>query len=214
MGQAMADRRVRTGMVRVCRSNISATWKPMLLWMATSRSGRPGLNPRAFVVVTDDTVLFDTGQTASATEADYFPAGRRRHVPADGRPDPARREAVRGPTRSGHAKGDVSRPSSSRTCTVTTSAMLAERPGADPDFHPAEWATVRPRAGAVRPAVSSHRGAPTGAGEIGGDETCSARCVVMTCLRRLSRVRTPGTPLGSGSMIVSNPETPGDPQTK
>ena len=50
MGQVRRIGVVRTGMVRVRPEHISATWKPMLLWMATSRQWTAPLPIQAFVV--------------------------------------------------------------------------------------------------------------------------------------------------------------------
>ena len=68
---------VATGQVRVHPEHVSATWQPMMLWMATSRSWTEPLPIQAFVIEHDDgLVLFDTGQDrASVTDPGYFPGG-------------------------------------------------------------------------------------------------------------------------------------------
>ena len=66
-----------TGSVRVRPDHIAATWKPMMLWMLTSRSWSQPLPINVFVIEhRDGLVLFDTGQDrASITDPHYFPSG-------------------------------------------------------------------------------------------------------------------------------------------
>ena len=66
-----------TGSVRVRPDHIAATWKPMMLWMLTSRSWSQPLPINVFVIEHQDgLVLFDTGQDRdSITDPHYFPAG-------------------------------------------------------------------------------------------------------------------------------------------
>ncbi|MCF8542544.1 MAG: N-acyl homoserine lactonase family protein [Candidatus Nanopelagicales bacterium] len=66
-----------TGSVRVRPDHVAATWKPMMLWMLTSRAWTEPRPINVFVVEhKDGLVLFDTGQDrASITDPDYFPAG-------------------------------------------------------------------------------------------------------------------------------------------
>ena len=66
-----------TGTVRIRPDHAAATWKPQMLWMATSRSWTSPMPINAFVVEhRDGVVLFDTGQNrASVTDPDYFPGG-------------------------------------------------------------------------------------------------------------------------------------------
>jgi len=66
-----------TGSVRVRPDHVAATWKPMMLWMLTSRTWTDPRPINVFVVEhKDGLVLFDTGQDrASITDPGYFPAG-------------------------------------------------------------------------------------------------------------------------------------------
>ncbi len=66
-----------TGTVRIRPDHAAATWKPQMLWMATSRSWTSPMPINAFVVEhRDGVVLFDTGQDrASVTDPGYFPGG-------------------------------------------------------------------------------------------------------------------------------------------
>ena len=66
-----------TGSVRVRPDHIAATWKPMMLWMLTSRTWTEPRPINVFVIEhKDGLVLFDTGQDrASITDPGYFPAG-------------------------------------------------------------------------------------------------------------------------------------------
>lgn len=66
-----------TGSVRVRPDHVAATWKPMMLWMLTSRTWTEPRPINVFVIEhKDGLVLFDTGQDrASITDPGYFPAG-------------------------------------------------------------------------------------------------------------------------------------------
>jgi glyoxylase-like metal-dependent hydrolase (beta-lactamase superfamily II) len=66
-----------TGSVRIRPDHAAATWKPMMLWLTTSRSWTAPRPISVFVIEhRDGLVLFDTGQDrASVTDPDYFPSG-------------------------------------------------------------------------------------------------------------------------------------------
>lgn len=66
-----------TGTVQVRPDHAAATWKPMMLWLTTSRRWTPPLPINVFVIEhRDGLVLFDTGQDrASITDPAYFPSG-------------------------------------------------------------------------------------------------------------------------------------------
>lgn len=68
---------VSTGNVQIRPDHVSSTWRPMFLWLLTSRQWTGPRPINAYVVEhRDGVVLFDTGQDrASVTEADYFPGG-------------------------------------------------------------------------------------------------------------------------------------------
>lgn len=211
MGQVRRIGVVRTGMVRVRPEHISATWKPMLLWMATSRQWTAPLPIQAFVVEHDDgLVLFDTGQDrASVTEADYFPGGvvgamYRRTAQAE---IPADETLSEGLTRLGYAAGDVS--------TVVVSHLhqdhiggLAEVPQARILIDPAEWATVHARGAELSGIMARHIEAPDRRWEQIGygsqDEDLAALGASYDLFGdgSLRLVRTPGHTPGSLSMIV------------
>ena len=66
-----------TGSVQIRPDHEAATWKPMMLWLTTSRHWTPPRPINAFVIEhRDGLVLFDTGQDrASVTDPAYFPSG-------------------------------------------------------------------------------------------------------------------------------------------
>jgi N-acyl homoserine lactone hydrolase len=68
---------VSTGAVQIRPDHVSSTWRPMFLWLLTSRQWTGPRPINAFVIEhRDGVVLFDTGQDrASVTEPDYFPGG-------------------------------------------------------------------------------------------------------------------------------------------
>ncbi|WP_239091151.1 MBL fold metallo-hydrolase [Asanoa iriomotensis] len=68
---------VSTGSVEIHPEHVGPTWKPLYLWLLTSRRWTPPRPINAYVVEhRDGLVLFDTGQDrASVTDADYFPKG-------------------------------------------------------------------------------------------------------------------------------------------
>ena len=69
---------LRTGTVQVRPDHAAATWKPMMLWMATSRKWTDPRPINAFAIEhRDGLVLFDTGQDrVSVTDpGHYFPGG-------------------------------------------------------------------------------------------------------------------------------------------
>ncbi len=202
---------VTTGVVRVRPEHISANWKPMMLWMATSRHWTSPLPIQAFVVEHDDgLVLFDTGQDrASVTDPGYFPGGvvgamYRRTAQAE---IPADQTLSAGLERLGYSASDVS--------TVVISHLhqdhiggLGEVPQARILVDPSEWATVHARGAELSGIMARHIEAPgrqweqvsyddrdRGVGpfeesfDLFGDGT-------------LTLVRTPGHTPGSLSMVV------------
>jgi len=66
-----------TGSVQIRPDHVAATWKPMMLWLMTSRTWTPPRPINLFVIEhRDGLVLFDTGQDrATITDPDYFPSG-------------------------------------------------------------------------------------------------------------------------------------------
>jgi len=66
-----------TGSVQIRPDHAAATWKPMMLWLTTSRRWTAPRPINVFVIEhRDGLVLFDTGQDrASVTDPDYFPSG-------------------------------------------------------------------------------------------------------------------------------------------
>jgi N-acyl homoserine lactone hydrolase len=68
---------VSTGNVQIRPDHVSATWRPMALWLLTSRQWTGPRPINAYVIEhRDGVVLFDTGQDrASVTDPDYFPGG-------------------------------------------------------------------------------------------------------------------------------------------
>ena len=66
-----------TGSVQIRPDHEAATWKPMMLWLTTSRQWTAPRPINVFVIEHNDgLVLFDTGQDrASVTDPDYFPSG-------------------------------------------------------------------------------------------------------------------------------------------
>jgi glyoxylase-like metal-dependent hydrolase (beta-lactamase superfamily II) len=68
---------VSTGHVRIRPDHVGSTWRPMFLWLLTSRRWTVPRPINAYVIEhRDGVVLFDTGQDiASVTDPGYFPAG-------------------------------------------------------------------------------------------------------------------------------------------
>jgi N-acyl homoserine lactone hydrolase len=68
---------VSTGHVQIRPDHVSSTWRPMFLWLITSRQWTGPRPINAYVVEhRNGVVLFDTGQDrASVTHLDYFPGG-------------------------------------------------------------------------------------------------------------------------------------------
>ena len=68
---------VSTGQVQIRPDHVSSTWRPMFLWLLTSRQWTGPRPINAYVIEhRDGVVLFDTGQDrASVTDPDYFPGG-------------------------------------------------------------------------------------------------------------------------------------------
>ncbi|MDO8106290.1 N-acyl homoserine lactonase family protein [Isoptericola sp. b441] len=68
---------LRVGEVQVRPDNVAGTWRPMLLWTATSRSWTDWLPVHVVVVEHDGGVLlFDTGQSpTSLSDPGYYPGG-------------------------------------------------------------------------------------------------------------------------------------------
>ena len=68
---------VSTGSVQIRPDHVAATWKPMMLWLTTSRRWTAPRPINVFVIEhRDGLVLFDTGQDrASVTDPGYFPSG-------------------------------------------------------------------------------------------------------------------------------------------
>jgi N-acyl homoserine lactone hydrolase len=68
---------VSTGNVQIRPEHASSSWRPMFLWLLTSRQWTAPRPINAYVIEhRDGVVLFDTGQDrASVTDPDYFPGG-------------------------------------------------------------------------------------------------------------------------------------------
>jgi hypothetical protein len=68
---------VSTGSVDIRPEHVSSTWRPMFLWLLTSRKWTAPRPINAYVIEhRDGLVLFDTGQDrASVTDSNYFPRG-------------------------------------------------------------------------------------------------------------------------------------------
>jgi N-acyl homoserine lactone hydrolase len=68
---------VSTGQVQIRPDHVSSTWRPMFLWLLTSRQWTDPRPINAYVIEhRDGVVLFDTGQDrASVTDPEYFPGG-------------------------------------------------------------------------------------------------------------------------------------------
>jgi N-acyl homoserine lactone hydrolase len=68
---------VSTGQVQIRPEHMSSTWRPMFLWLLTSRRWTGPRPINAYVIEhRDGVVLFDTGQDrASVTDPGYFPGG-------------------------------------------------------------------------------------------------------------------------------------------
>src|SRR5580704_11155788 len=66
-----------TGQVQILPDHEAATWRPVPLWLLTSRRWTAPRPINAYVIEhRDGVVLFDTGQDrASVTDPDYFPRG-------------------------------------------------------------------------------------------------------------------------------------------
>jgi glyoxylase-like metal-dependent hydrolase (beta-lactamase superfamily II) len=154
---------VSTGRVRVRPEHVSATWKPMMLWMTTSRRWTEPLPIQAFVIEhEEELVLFDTGQDrASVTDPRYFPGGvvgamYRRTAEADIPPQATLTAGLAG---LGYDASDVS--------TVAISHLhqdhiggLGEVPQARVLIDPAEWATVHARGAVLSGIMAQHIEAP------------------------------------------------------
>lgn len=202
---------VRTGVVKVHPEHISANWKPMMWWMATSRQWTEPLPIQAFVVEHDDgLVLFDTGQDRdSVTDPSYFPGGLvgamyRRTAQAE---IPADQTLTAGLEKLGYSPGDVS--------TVVVSHLhqdhiggLKEVPQARVLVDPNEWATVHKRGAVLAGIMARHIEAPgrrweqvnydaVGSGLAPFAETCDLFGDGSMVL-----VRTPGHTPGSLSLVI------------
>lgn len=206
---------VSTGRVRVHPEHVSATWQPMMLWMATSRRWTAPLPIQAFVVEHDDgLVLFDTGQDrASVTDPGYFPGGvvgamYRRTAQADIPPDAT---LSAGLAAQGYAPADVS--------TVVISHLhqdhiggLGEVPQARILVDPTEWATVHARSALLAGIMARHIEAPGrrweqvtyDTGDAAGLAPFSEAFDVLGD-GTLVLVRTPGHTPGSLSLVVRRP---------
>jgi glyoxylase-like metal-dependent hydrolase (beta-lactamase superfamily II) len=68
---------VSTGQVEIRPDHVSATWRPTMMWLLTSRRWTGPRPINAYVIEhRDGLVLFDTGQDrASVTDPGYFPGG-------------------------------------------------------------------------------------------------------------------------------------------
>jgi N-acyl homoserine lactone hydrolase len=68
---------VSTGHVRIRPDHVGSTWRPMFLWLLTSKHWTVPRPINAYVIEhRDGVVLFDTGQDrASVTDPGYFPGG-------------------------------------------------------------------------------------------------------------------------------------------
>ncbi len=73
---------ISTGTVKIRPDHESSSWRPMALWLLTSRKWTGPKPINAYVIEhKDGVVLFDTGQDrASVTDADYFPRGLARFL--------------------------------------------------------------------------------------------------------------------------------------
>lgn len=200
-----------TGMVKVRPEHIKATWKPMMLWMATSRRWTAPLPIQAFVIEHDDgLVLFDTGQDrASVIDPGYFPGGvvgamYRRTAQAQ---IPADQTLTAGLEQLGYAATDVS--------TVVISHLhqdhiggLSEVPQARILIDPAEWATVHAKGAELSGIMARHIEAPGRRWEqVAYDDTDSGLSPFTESLDlfgdgTLVLVRTPGHTPGSLSLVV------------
>lgn len=211
MGRVRRVGMVSTGMVKVRPEHIAATWKPMMMWMATSRRWTAPLPIQAFVVEHDDgLVLFDTGQDrASVTDPGYFPGGivgamYRRTAQAD---IPVGQTLTSGLERLGYAAADVS--------TVVISHLhqdhiggLAEVPQARVLIDPDEWATVHAKGAELSGIMARHIEAPGRRWEqVSYDGSAPGLAPFGESFDlfgdgALVLVRTPGHTPGSVSMIV------------
>lgn len=200
-----------TGMVKVRPEHIEATWKPMMLWMATSRRWTTPLPIQAFVIEHDDgLVLFDTGQDrASVTDPGYFPGGvvgamYRRTAQAD---IPEDQTLTAGLERLGYAASDVT--------TVVISHLhqdhiggLSEVPQARILIDPAEWATVHAKGAELSGIMARHIEAPGRRWEqvaydgAGAGLTPFSQSFDLFGDGTMVLVRTPGHTPGSLSMVV------------
>lgn len=151
---------ISTGTVQVRPDHVAATWKPMMLWMATSRKWTAPLPINAFVIEhRDGLVLFDTGQDrASVTDPDhYFPGGLtgamyRRTARAD---IPEDQTLVAGLERLGYAPADV-------TAVVVSHLHqdhiggLAQVRGATMHVSAREWETLDERGALLKGLMRRH----------------------------------------------------------
>lgn len=148
-----------TGTVRVHPEHVAATWKPMMLWMLTSRSWTDPLPINVFVIEHNDgLVLFDTGQDRASVSTDtYFPGGPigamyRRTARAD---IPVDQTLTAGLQRLGYDPADVK--------VVVLSHFhqdhiggLAELPSARVIASSAEWATLDGRGALLSGIMRKH----------------------------------------------------------
>jgi N-acyl homoserine lactone hydrolase len=68
---------VSTGQVQIRPDHVESTWRPMAMWLLSSRTWTPPRPVNAYLIEhRDGLVLFDTGQDrASVTDPGYFPGG-------------------------------------------------------------------------------------------------------------------------------------------
>jgi N-acyl homoserine lactone hydrolase len=68
---------VSTGQVQIRPDHVESTWRPMPMWLLSSRTWTPPRPVNAYLIEhRDGLVLFDTGQDrASVTDPGYFPGG-------------------------------------------------------------------------------------------------------------------------------------------
>lgn len=162
MAHANPIRRVSvlsTGSVQVRPDHAAATWKPMMLWLTTSRQWTAPLPINVFVIEHQEgVVMFDTGQDrASLTDPTYFPSGLtgwfyRRSAKAEIAED---QTLAAGLSRLGYAASDVS--------TVVVSHLhqdhvggLAEVSAARICVSQAEWDTLDERGAELNGLLRKH----------------------------------------------------------
>lgn len=207
-----------TGTVQVRPDHAAATWKPMMLWLTTSRQWTAPLPINVFVIEhREGVVLFDTGQDrASITDPDYFPSGimgwfYRRTAKADIAEDQTLGAGLR---RLGYEKSDVS--------TVVLSHLhqdhiggLGEVSGARICVSQAEWDTLHERGAELNGLLRKHIDLPgLNWNKITPTKTTDKALAPFTSSfdlfgdGSLTLIPTPGHTPGSLSLVVRRPNQP------